>query len=87
MKGSRIMQKIKYILTKQIKGLSVVYNIDIMEEGVYTKSIPTTFKSRIKAQNLVSLCNKYNVDPIHILDIMEDMHYNSKNKPHTYMLL
>lgn len=52
----------------------VVYGITVTDaEGDFLELYPDIFLNKEKAEQLVSLCNKNNLSPCHLPDIIEDL--------------
>ena len=47
-----------------------VYGVDVPTEGI---SIPDIFCDRARAENFVNTCNKLDLSPLHIFDVVEDV--------------
>lgn len=54
-----------------------VYGIDVLEtthnEEKTIKSVPDVFCSKSKAVTFIKLCNRLNLSPIHIMDVIDDI--------------
>lgn len=53
----------------------IVYGIELWSYGKRILSIPDVFLSFFKAENLINLCNTLQLDPIHIMEVLEDFLY------------
>lgn len=52
----------------------LVYGIDVLNnDGRVLKSIPDVFFDRNEAENFVELCNKKQLDQIHLEDVVMDI--------------
>ncbi len=67
------MQNIIYRFRKNSRQKT--YGIEIVEEGEPVQYIPDVFKKRRHIKKLVHICNKHDVSPMHIHDVIEDMKY------------
>lgn len=65
------MKQATYKFKKQIS-----YEIEVIEGGKTVQCIPTKFTEEKHAKEFVNICNENEVEPIHILDIMDDMLYD-----------
>lgn len=70
------MPKVKYILSEAVVNKTITYNIEVIENETTTCVIPTDFKERQHAKNFVAICNKFNVEKIHVRDVMKDILYD-----------
>ncbi len=52
--------------------LHTVFGIDITDNGVVVRMIPNVFYCKEKGQSFVDLCNRLELDPIHIDDVIAD---------------
>ncbi len=76
----RIVCKLKQEIIS-LKGENrPVYTVEVMGSDTRTPSLIVLFTQEYYAQKLASLCNEYDIDPIHILDIMEDLLYDVEMK-------
>lgn len=70
------MDKIIYQIREENTKEEKSYGIEIIKNGVQIKYLPNVFNEKAHAEKLVETCNKYEISPIHILDIIDDMYYD-----------
>ena len=70
------MKKITYELTETVCKLCetpvISYGIVCKKKGKIEKKYPDIMPDKVKIQELVDECNKSDVDPKHLEDIIED---------------
>ena len=54
------------------------YGIDVYKKGTYIGNIPSVFSKEKDAEEFVCLCNRLNLSPIHLENVIYDI-LGSKN--------
>ncbi|MBQ7821905.1 MAG: hypothetical protein IJ391_06455 [Clostridia bacterium] len=49
-----------------------VYGIEVWQDNILLKAVPDVFVDHDRAKTLVMLCNNEKLDPIHLMDVIED---------------
>lgn len=74
-----VYYRLKKECTKSCNKKYISYGVEIIENGVQTQYVSNVFAQKRYAKKLVHACNKYDVDPIHIYDVIENMSWEIKN--------
>ena len=71
------MKKVFYKLRKErilpSEKQFTTYGIEVLENGVQTEYISGVSDNKKLVRNMVRICNKNDVEPVHIHDVIEDM--------------
>ncbi len=62
--------KIKYKISRELCTYNT-YSI-IFQNGKQINKISDAFASKEKAQNFIDICNKHNIEPVHIYNVLDD---------------
>ncbi len=71
---------IEYVIEKEsgevINETSQSYSIVVKNDGAVTEKVPNAFLDERYAEKIVSLCNRLQLSPIHIYEVVENAIYN-----------
>ena len=56
-------------------GEYVSYGVCVYADGELVMCVPDVVTERERAESFVSLCNECDLDPVHLMDVIEDFFY------------